>query len=360
MKKVFIYPGSFCPPTYGHLQILKRAAQIFPYVYVVCSINPDKQEKFFSPDECKELWQTYRLPHNCSVITLAELLAKKINPKKITMIRGLRDSSDFEFDKTVMANAVSDFGITSFHYILSAQEYRNCSSTRARRAAETLSLRSLSKLVSPLVVSTLLEKTLKVKNIFLVVGQPASGESTILRSLAEQDERFQYINSDGFHETLLPLIRKKFGDDDLIQIAINQERELKRLIGNGWLKMLTDELKKAKEGSIVLVENAYGLQPTKKVYRFIGGRIVVFDCGDAQESKKRLIARQTPQMIPFIKLIPDFPTALCIAEQEHLQISRVKTEGDLAGLTDKIEVVKNNLQGGKLCLNNLPGFCLDI
>ena len=49
MKPVFVYPGTFCPPTYGHLAIVRKAAKLFPrdVLNIVCSFNPGKKTTCF-------------------------------------------------------------------------------------------------------------------------------------------------------------------------------------------------------------------------------------------------------------------------------------------------------------------------
>ena len=44
--KVAVYPGSFDPITNGHLEILKRALNIFDRVIMLVAVNPEKQTRF--------------------------------------------------------------------------------------------------------------------------------------------------------------------------------------------------------------------------------------------------------------------------------------------------------------------------
>lgn len=46
MKRIAICPGSFDPVTYGHIDIIRRAAQMFDEVIVVVASNPDKKRHF--------------------------------------------------------------------------------------------------------------------------------------------------------------------------------------------------------------------------------------------------------------------------------------------------------------------------
>ena len=63
MNNLFIYPGSFDPPTYGHFHIVKKFVDIYNLpLTIVCSENPDKQDGWFTTDEVKAMWKTYDLP----------------------------------------------------------------------------------------------------------------------------------------------------------------------------------------------------------------------------------------------------------------------------------------------------------
>lgn len=95
--KTAIYPGSFDPITLGHLNIIRRSAQIFDNVVVCVMVNSTKNP-MFSLEERVELIRrvTARFP-NVQVETFSGLLAeyaKKYDPAVI--VKGLRAVSDFE------------------------------------------------------------------------------------------------------------------------------------------------------------------------------------------------------------------------------------------------------------------------
>lgn len=98
MKKA-IYPGSFDPITNGHLDIIKRAIQLFDEVIVCVAQNPNKHY-FFTTDERVEMVQSaIEELKNVRVISSSDLIvneAKKLGA--IAIIRGLRAVSDFEFE----------------------------------------------------------------------------------------------------------------------------------------------------------------------------------------------------------------------------------------------------------------------
>ena len=126
MKKNFIYPGCFDPPTFGHFQIVTRAAEIFPSITIVCSANKEKEMiRWFSEEECKAMWQYYDLPKNVSVKTFTEYSLKDIAPENIVMIRGIRDDADMEDEKHVMKLNKERFGIDKVFYLLAEDGYEN-------------------------------------------------------------------------------------------------------------------------------------------------------------------------------------------------------------------------------------------
>ena len=95
--KIAIYPGSFDPITSGHLNIIRRAANIFDKLIVCVMVNAGKKP-MFSREERVELIRrvTGDLP-NVEVDCSAELLAEYAKRKgSCVIVKGLRAGSDFE------------------------------------------------------------------------------------------------------------------------------------------------------------------------------------------------------------------------------------------------------------------------
>lgn len=93
-----IYPGSFDPLTLGHLDVMERAAAIFPRILVAVVVNPQKREPLFNLDERKQMIvaATKHLG-NVDVEDFRGLLADfatRVGAKVI--VKGLRVVSDFE------------------------------------------------------------------------------------------------------------------------------------------------------------------------------------------------------------------------------------------------------------------------
>ena len=95
--KIAIYPGSFDPVTSGHLNIIRRAANIFDKLIVCVMVNAGKNP-MFTLDERVELIRrvTGDLP-NVEVDASSELLAEYARKRgSCVIVKGLRAGSDFE------------------------------------------------------------------------------------------------------------------------------------------------------------------------------------------------------------------------------------------------------------------------
>ena len=104
MKKNVLYPGTFDPITFGHIDLIKKALKIFDTVIVAVSQNSNKNYLFDINERLeivrKALYQDLRIkPNKVKVISFSSLttqLCKKMNSKII--LRGLRAVSDFEYE----------------------------------------------------------------------------------------------------------------------------------------------------------------------------------------------------------------------------------------------------------------------
>jgi pantetheine-phosphate adenylyltransferase len=94
-----VYPGSFDPITFGHVDLIKRAAQLFDEVLVAVADNIGK-EPTFSPDERRQLAEaSLSKIKNVKVIAFRGLLADLVEREQCcAIIRGLRAVSDFEYE----------------------------------------------------------------------------------------------------------------------------------------------------------------------------------------------------------------------------------------------------------------------
>ncbi|MCX7910305.1 MAG: pantetheine-phosphate adenylyltransferase [Endomicrobia bacterium] len=101
MRKI-IYPGSFDPPTNGHVDLILRASKIFDFVIVAILNNPNKNT-FFSLEERIEMLQEIikknNLKNKVEIDNFNGLLVDYLKFKKCNLVlRGLRAISDFEYE----------------------------------------------------------------------------------------------------------------------------------------------------------------------------------------------------------------------------------------------------------------------
>ncbi len=333
----YIYPGSFCPPTFGHVSIVKNVAEFVSKLIVICSVNEEKNDNWFTPSESKEMWYSYELPKNVVVMTLDEFKMMDVKSSDIIMIRGIRNGDDLEYEKKIALYNNKRFGITKYLYIFCESKYQKISSTGARLFAKDLELEKLSECVSSFVISRLLESVLKITNIFMVVGRPGSGKTTFLEMLKEYDDHIAFINTDEFNKKLKPFIQSRLATEDLISVALNDEELLKSVIKEPWMNLLADSLRGVDYlCRHLFIEVPYGMQSDKSIFRFLGGKILYIGC-DEKVNISRVENRGTPELIPFIKKIPGLEETTRICNENKLNLFIVDTDCNLDQLKEKAE-----------------------
>lgn len=97
--KIAIYPGSFDPITKGHLDVLKRAADIFDKVIIVVSVNVNKKSFLPLEDRLSLIKESCKDLVNVEIDSFDGLTIEYAKKKKANvLIRGLRAVSDFEYE----------------------------------------------------------------------------------------------------------------------------------------------------------------------------------------------------------------------------------------------------------------------
>ena len=101
MTRRAIYPGSFDPPTYGHIDIIRRSLQIADEVVVAVVYNPQKSDFLFTPQERIDMFREElkaeddRIEYDHFYGLLVDYVEKK---NATTIVRGLRAVSDFDYE----------------------------------------------------------------------------------------------------------------------------------------------------------------------------------------------------------------------------------------------------------------------
>ncbi|MCL2485316.1 MAG: pantetheine-phosphate adenylyltransferase [Endomicrobia bacterium] len=131
-----VYPGSFDPPTNGHLDIITRASHLFPEIIVAVTENANKHHMFPLEKRVELLKKSVSKLKNVKVVAFSGLLAnylKKID--SFILIRGLRALSDFEYEfQMALMNRKLDKEIETV-FLMPDQSYTFLSSSMVKEIA---------------------------------------------------------------------------------------------------------------------------------------------------------------------------------------------------------------------------------
>jgi pantetheine-phosphate adenylyltransferase len=136
--RLCIYPGTFDPITYGHLDVLERAARLFDHVLVAIAHNPDKGPLFSAEQRLELIRPNIARFANVSVTTFRGLLVDfAMEQHAVAIIRGLRAMSDFESEfnmalmnrhlqpavETIYVMPNEDYSYTSSHLVKQVSKF---------------------------------------------------------------------------------------------------------------------------------------------------------------------------------------------------------------------------------------------
>ena len=132
-----IYPGSFDPVTYGHLDVIKRASKVVDELIIGVLVNQEKTPLFTREERVELLKQTTKEFPNVRVLTFTGLtidFAKQNDAKLI--IRGLRAVTDFESEMQIaQTNHKLSGGELDTMFLTTALEYAYLSSSSVKEIA---------------------------------------------------------------------------------------------------------------------------------------------------------------------------------------------------------------------------------
>ncbi len=99
MKSIAVYPGTFDPVTFGHIDLIKRTLKIFDKVIIAVAHNADKDPLFGVEERVEMLKQATKGMKGLVIEGFGCLAVDYVRRKKsVVMIRGLRMLSDFEYE----------------------------------------------------------------------------------------------------------------------------------------------------------------------------------------------------------------------------------------------------------------------
>ncbi|MFH1778364.1 MAG: pantetheine-phosphate adenylyltransferase [Candidatus Omnitrophota bacterium] len=136
MKKRAIYPGSFDPVTYGHIDLIKRAVRIFDKVIVAVAHSSDKKTLFSVEERVRMLNMATKDMQGIIIDDFEGLSVEYVQRKGASVIiRGIRMISDFEYEfQMALTNRALDALVETI-FMMPAADYSYISSKLIKEAA---------------------------------------------------------------------------------------------------------------------------------------------------------------------------------------------------------------------------------
>lgn len=133
---IVIYPGSFDPVTYGHIDIIDRSSKQFSKVIVSVLNNKSKKNMFSIEERVDLLKEALKEYNNVEIETFSGLLVDYARKNKCTkVIRGLRAVSDFEYEmQMALVNKKIDCELETF-FMVARGKYAYLSSSIVKEVA---------------------------------------------------------------------------------------------------------------------------------------------------------------------------------------------------------------------------------
>lgn len=133
MQRICLFPGTFDPVTFGHIDIVQRALPLFDKLYIGIGVNANKEPMF--PAEQRSNWfaEIFRDEPKVDVIIYEGLTVdccKRIGANYI--LRGIRYVSDFEYEKAIADMNRSLDGRVETIFLTCLPEFTSVASTLVR------------------------------------------------------------------------------------------------------------------------------------------------------------------------------------------------------------------------------------
>jgi pantetheine-phosphate adenylyltransferase len=133
MKKIAVFPGSFDPFTVGHESVTRRALGIFDEIIIAVGDNIDKKSYFPLKTRMEIIRKTFMDEPRVRIDSYSGLTVEYCRKNKVSyLLRGLRTSADFEFERAVgQVNKSMEPAIETV-FLLTAPEHSFINSTIVR------------------------------------------------------------------------------------------------------------------------------------------------------------------------------------------------------------------------------------
>ncbi|MCI6798521.1 MAG: pantetheine-phosphate adenylyltransferase [Treponema sp.] len=152
-----VFPGSFDPPTFGHLNVIERASSLFNEIDVVVAVNPEKKYLFSAEERVEMLSELTEKFSNVHIHTWNSLIVDyAVKNNANVLLRGIRNATDFayEFDLSLINHSLNSKIDTVF--IPCEQKYVTIKSSSIKELARFGG--DISQMVPDLVAEKLREK----------------------------------------------------------------------------------------------------------------------------------------------------------------------------------------------------------
>lgn len=156
-KRIAIYPGTFDPVTFGHIDIIKTAAKMFDEVHVAIANNTGKKPLFTTQERLKFMQMATKSIPGVKVETFNGLVVNFARKKSArAMVRGIRAVSDFDYEfQMALANQKLESEIHTI-FVMPSEDHFYISSRLIKEIAQFGG--DVSRFVPPFVESRLRQK----------------------------------------------------------------------------------------------------------------------------------------------------------------------------------------------------------
>ncbi|MCX7702496.1 MAG: pantetheine-phosphate adenylyltransferase [Planctomycetota bacterium] len=161
-ERVAVYPGTFDPPTNGHLDVMKRASKLFDKLIVAIAENPDKKPLFTVAERIKMIKELTQNIPNVEVVAFNGLtveLCRRHNA--VCIVRGIRTFSDYEYEFQMALTNRSLAPDIETIFIMPSEEFSFLSSSMVKQAVSLGG--DLSQFIPQIVLRCLKQKLKQTK-----------------------------------------------------------------------------------------------------------------------------------------------------------------------------------------------------
>lgn len=152
-----IYPGSFDPPTLGHVNLVERALTIFKKIIIAVATNTSKASLFTPEERVALLQDIFKKNPNVEVTHFHGLLVDYARQRRVSvLLRGLRTNNDYEYElQMAFSNKSIDPHMETI-FLMTENQYSHISSTLIKEIAFFGG--PIKKMVHPLVEKAVRKK----------------------------------------------------------------------------------------------------------------------------------------------------------------------------------------------------------